>query len=469
MKVIEAVKRVLNGGYRFRLDGRPEDRLVELELPARAVIPLGQTPGREARPVVKVGDEVRAGQVVGRGDRGVSPVHASIGGRVEAVTRLGETSALAIAGDGTAGWQPLGGHSRRWDQLPGEELETLLHASGVTALDGGVPTRFGTASLSSCEVENLIIEGVEDGPYPVSVLALLAGERREHFVEGIGILQKLMPRARLHLAVSSERPGLARELTAKLGSRGPVSLHALAPKYPQGHRTLLTRTILGNDARGRAAAAKTTILSVATVLHARDAVVEGKPLMERTVALCGPGWKENLHLQVRVGTPVEFIAQKYLKPGRNRLVVNCPLTSGSLADLSVPVDRTFSSLIAVPEHQDAELLSVKRLLTGKFECNTGLHGEGRPCVFCGYCEDACPVGIIPHLLDKRVKRNLIGQDLVTYGIFECVECNLCTFVCPSKIPVARHIKLGQRKLMEHRPKKLPDKNAAVQHRGGETA
>ncbi|MFQ5681089.1 MAG: hypothetical protein ACE5GG_03445, partial [Candidatus Omnitrophota bacterium] len=37
--------------------------------------------------------------------------------------------------------------------------------------------------------------------------------------------------------------------------------------------------------------------------------------------------------------------------------------------------------------------------------------------------------------------------LMNYRIFHCIECGLCSFVCPCKIPLARNIKNGQDKLI----------------------
>ena len=79
--------------------------------------------------------------------------------------------------------------------------------------------------------------------------------------------------------------------------------------------------------------------------------------------------------------------------------------------------------------------------------DTNVHGEERPCISCGFCEEACPVRIIPHLLSKYVKRSIIDETLMNYNIFNCIECGLCSFVCPSKIPLLKHMKEGHEKLI----------------------
>ena len=68
----------------------------------------------------------------------------------------------------------------------------------------------------------------------------------------------------------------------------------------------------------------------------------------------------------------------------------------------------------------------------KENLNTALRGEARPCVFCGYCEDVCPAGIIPHLI-YRYLDNERPEDAYRVGLDQCVDCGLCSYVCLSKI------------------------------------
>ncbi len=58
------------------------------------------------------------------------------------------------------------------------------------------------------------------------------------------------------------------------------------------------------------------------------------------------------------------------------------------------------------------------------------------------------MGIIPHLLFHYVERDVIDETLLKYKIFNCIECNLCSYVCPSKISIAEFIKEGKTKLVE---------------------
>ena len=56
------------------------------------------------------------------------------------------------------------------------------------------------------------------------------------------------------------------------------------------------------------------------------------------------------------------------------------------------------------------------------------------------------MGVLPNLLHPYIERNLLDEILLRYNIFHCIDCNLCTYVCPSKIPVARLIREGKERL-----------------------
>ena len=72
----------------------------------------------------------------------------------------------------------------------------------------------------------------------------------------------------------------------------------------------------------------------------------------------------------------------------------------------------------------------KPLFNEKF--TTALRGEARPCVFCGFCENVCPVGIIPHLIYRYLDHDR-PEDAYRVEFDKCIDCGLCSYVCVSKI------------------------------------
>lgn len=465
--------RVFKGGFNFKnYEGQPAQILHNAELPEKVFIPLRQGFGVEVEPLVRKGDEVFAGQIIGRSDNSISsPVHASISGIVEDVRRINYfkrdiTMVVVRRTDGTPEIARLPGYAHDWLKLSNEEIERLIYLSGVSSLDKeGIPTRFKSSIISPVDVKNLIIHGVGSEPYNISIDLLLEGKGVLHFFEGIKILKRIMPYAKVHLAVNWHKRKIIEELMKLSSEQEWLDIYPLSPKYPQGYDEMLVPTILNQKFPYGYSAANigAVVLNVQATLGVYRAVTEGLPLVERIIALCGPSMKEHTHIKVRVGTPLGDIVLKRLKDKEpSRVVLNSLLTGVQLNDFTLPVDRAFSQLVAIPENTSREFLTflalgVKRdSYSGAFlakwlpgvskRVDTNKRGEERPCISCGYCEEICPVRIIPHLLSKYIKRGIIDETLMNYDIFNCIECGLCSFVCPSKIPLMLHIKEGHEKL-----------------------
>jgi Na+-translocating ferredoxin:NAD+ oxidoreductase RnfC subunit len=208
---------------------------------------------------------------------------------------------------------------------------------------------------------------------------------------------------------------------------------------------------------------RAAVLDLQALFHLRDAAVLGKPMLERVVALAGTGFARRPHVVARIGTPLGELAQPYLSNGREyRLVLNS-LIGGSAASGESPLPAEAGVLIAVPENHEGAFLefaspgfaSDSRSLTFAAgllplpkKTDTNLHGEHRACISCGFCEDVCPVRILPHILHRYVQKNVIDETLVRFQIFKCIDCNLCSYVCTSKIPLARLMREGKEKLVK---------------------
>lgn len=466
--------RTFKGGYRFKnYKGQVSTAMAVTELPPQVIIPLRQGFGTEVKPHVKKGERVSAGQIIGRDDNSISsPVHASVNGVVEDIKRMNyfkrEISMVVIRRtDDSQDIIPIPGHSPEWGKLKPEEIEKLIYLSGVSSLDReGIPTRFKSSIISPADVKHLIIHGVGSEPYNISLDLLLEGKLLLNFFEGVKILKRIMHNSKVHLAINAHKRNIIEPLEKLSSNFEWIDIYPLEPKYPQGYDEMLVPTILGQKFPYGYSAANigVVVLNIQAVSGVYKAVAEGMPMIERIVALCGPSFKENIHLKVRAGTPLKDIVADRLKSNSpRRVVLNSLLTGFELNDFSLPVERTVSQIIAIPENKRREFLAFTKAgirsdsYSRAFLANwlsgirklpdTNKHGEERPCISCTFCEEICPVRIIPHLLSKYVKRGVIDETLMNYDIFNCIECGLCSFVCPSKIPLVQHMKEGHEKLI----------------------
>ena len=470
----KVIRRSFGGGFRFRnYIGQPAGTLDSLTIPERVVIPMLQGFGVALKPLVEPGQTVATSQIIGRDDATPSsPVHATVNGKVTAITQIEyvgrNVPAVVIAGDGTDSWVRLEGHSTQHQRLTPEQIEELLYQSGVSGLGSeGIPTRFHTSVISPADVRHLIVHLTGSDVFNPAPDVWFAGRNRDAFIGGIEILQRVMPKAGIHIVLSRHEPVLLESIGKLTAGMPAVKLYAVDSKYPQAAPEMLVTTILGEEFPYGHAAANigVVVLDAQAVLHAYEAVVEGKPVIERLVALSGPGFLKPGHVRVRVGTPIERITAGRLKDSgdvRQRVVLDSLLSGTGVADLSLPLDRTVNQLIALPDddrrlpfafarpglHTDSFSRSFVPawLPTGK-AAGTNRHGEERPCIQCGWCARVCPVRIIPHLIYRQARVG-INELLVRYGVFNCIDCNLCSFVCPSKIALARHVREAKEKLLE---------------------
>ena len=456
----------LHGGFKFRRYlGQPGAESAALSLPGRVVIPMLQGFGVPLTPSVKPGDKVKAGQVIGRDDGTVSsPVHASVSGMVMAVSDITvdgrKVPAVTIDGDGSTESPRLDGHSTDWQRLAPEKLEELLYLSGVTGLAReGFPTKFRSSVIGPADVRHLIV--LIPGADAFNVRPEVLVPDPDRFTAGVGILARVLPRARVHIAASGNAASVLHTLPRTDG----WTYQALSDKYPQDATELLVMRALGTDFPFGYAAANigVVIADAGAVAAAWDAVVGGKPITERTIALSGPGFELPTHMRVRVGTPVERVVDGRLKSVPVRLVRNSLLAGIEVTDRSQPVLRTDSQIIAALAGAERKPFAFARpgLHTDSFSrsfvpawlstgivANTNRNGDERPCIQCGWCARVCPVRIIPHLITRMATRLGVSEALLNLNVFNCIDCNLCTFVCPSKLPLAQQIFVAKEQLLE---------------------
>jgi Na(+)-translocating NADH:ubiquinone oxidoreductase A subunit len=440
----------------------------------KVAIPLKQGCGEEVAPLVEVGDEVRAGRIIGRSDDSVSsPVHSSVNGKVVGIETIdypdGQRTVVVIESDGTDDWQTLEGYSAKWEGLSQEDLERLIYLSGASAAGRcGIPTRFRSSVTGPDDVEDVIVCGLEAEVYNCSADDLLKDERITAFAEGVKILRKVMAGARVHVVLDNSRTATIAEVSRLLAGTDGVKVCGMESRYPAHYDEVLVPTVLDREFPYGYSAANigVIVVDVEAVIRVYEAVAKGKAVIESTVALCGEGFSENVYVKARIGTPLEAVIDGRKKPDKAiRFVRNSCLTGETIGDLSAPMCRELRMLVGLVEGNEREFMSFLRpgvnrdsfskvFLSAVFKgkdsknCNTNLHGEGRPCIFCGYCQDACPTGLIPHLLFHYVEKGLTDERLVNFRIFNCIECNLCSYVCVSKIALAGHIRDGKKKLAE---------------------
>lgn len=466
------------GGHRFpAFEGEPSGKIERLPLPKRVYVPLrqgimpwGQTHRREFQPELKPaiaeGERVKAGAIIAQSDEEIAtPLHAPISGTVVEITKKphpwgGEAPAVVIESDGQDDWERLG-ITKEPEELTAEELQEIFYRAGVTdGGDTGFPTEFKTSPLAPERVERLLIAAVDDEPFVRFNTALLA-HGLEHFLKGLELMRRALGGVETHLALSFARDHTERELIKRIVAESPdwLEVHLLPPRYPQGRAEPLIRALFGREVPpgGLPSDVGVVVQDVAHVLAAYEAVYEGKPFIERVIALAGSGLARPMLLRVRMGTPLREVLAEWLLPG-SRVLVESALSGFEVQDLEAPVVRNTRAVIALrgprkrllawtdPGFRHASFTRVFLAMPALAKrADFGLHGPERPCIKCGFCLDVCPQELAPNFLGEYAAHE-VRDELEELNILACIECGLCSYVCPSKLPLLEQIRAGKRAL-----------------------
>jgi len=468
MAIVAALKTFKGGHYFRRFEGLPAGRIQSALIPRRVRLPLRQGFGEEAAPIVAEGTQVKTGRIIARSDEAIStPVHAPITGVVTAIEEGphpldGEpTTYVTIEADekGSEEWEPLKLPKGNFERWGAEELGRILYEAGVTALGkAGFPTPFRSSDAEPADVKYLLINAVETEPFVRGDRALLY-EEFEKFLTGIKILKSALGNIEVHLGVGYDQPQILEELEVRMEYYDWLYLHPLLPKYPQGTDEVLIKTLLNVEVpSGRSpTAVGAVVCDVQQVIAAYEAVIEGRPFIERVISIGGSAIAQPANVRVRLGIPVGELLREFGHKTPSRVILGGPMRGRSISDVEAPILRNVRALVALlePDRSRSPLGaydSYTRILPPlgrRRRATTALNGPVRPCIRCGYCVEVCPQNLFPIWIAEASEGGELRR-AEELDLLACIECGLCSYVCPSKIPVMERIQQGKRLLREER-------------------
>ncbi|HSH26664.1 MAG TPA: electron transport complex subunit RsxC, partial [Wenzhouxiangella sp.] len=417
-------------------------------LPQRLFIALRQHQGETGRLLVEPGERVLKGQALTEsGDDFIVPEHAPTSGAIgdvidhpSAFPPGGTRPTVVLQPDGEDRWAtryPLDD----WQERPADEIVDHLHRSGLAGLGGAMfPTaaklRGGWKSLHT-----VILNGAECEPW-IACDEMLMRERARDVVEGGLILARAAGARRVVIAIEDRMGQVGeklREATRELDAEAKVRIRKVFTIYPEGGERQIIQALTGREVPhdGLPQDLGVVVHNVGTAAAARDAVVDGRPMIERIVTVTGPGIVDPRNLLALIGTPFSHLVEAAggYRDNVTRLILGGPMSGTALASDDIAVTKGSNCVLALTHEETAPAQPVM------------------PCINCGECMRVCPARLLPQTLFKLIE----AQDYdgaADYDLIDCIECGCCAAVCPSHIPLVdfyRHGKdeLAQRKL-DHR-------------------
>ncbi|MDI6861313.1 MAG: electron transport complex subunit RsxC [Caldisericia bacterium] len=407
------------------------------------LIPLHQHTGAPNEPLVKQGDYVKIGQKIGETHAKVyAPVHSSISGEVKGIENVvlptGRTSlAVRIKNDGKneVFYEPR--NLSQVENLTKEELLNIIKDSGIVGMGGAAfPTHIKLSPPPDKKIEYLIINGAECEPFLTCDYRLMI-EESEGIVKGIEILNRILNPNKIFIGIEDNKIQAAKELEKFIKSSSINNLTEiiiLKTKYPQGSEKHLIKAITGREvpSGGLPFDVGCIVQNVQTVFAIKEAIYDGKPSIERVLTISGSGIKETKNLRVKIGTIAEDII-KYcggFNGNLKKIIFGGPMMGFSSYTLNIPVTKGTSGILLFTDKEVKEY-------------------EEYPCIRCGRCADACPMSLMPMLIDAY-SRIEVFEKAKYYGALDCIECGACAYVCPSKRHLVQSIRFAKSELLKKR-------------------
>ncbi len=409
-----------------------KDRSIQrFPLPDVVYVYMSNHAGAPAKVVVQKDQEVKTGQVIGEPAGFISAyVHSPVTGKVVDVKKMPHpivgrpVDTVIIERTGEDEWELLNHHGD-YETLPPEEIVEIVKKAGIVGLGGAMfPTHVKLSPPPDKRIDTLIINGAECEPY-LTIDYRLMLERADDLLKGIKILKKVLRVDRVFVGVEDNKPDAIKHLRGILIEEN-VDVVPLRTKYPQGSEKHLIYAITGRKVPrgGLPLDVGVVVQNVGTVIAIKEAVVDGKPLVERGLTVTGEGVEKPGNFVVRIGTPAKVILEHVgLKEDVERVLFGGPMMGIAIRDLNTPIMKGTSGITALlPEQTQLKM--------------------PKPCIRCSKCVMVCPMNLEPYLLYHLILKKRY-DDAVNIGLLDCIECGSCSYVCPSKIEHVRQIKLGK--------------------------
>lgn len=420
-----------------------ECKIEVLPLPEVVYVSMAQHLGAPAKPVVNVGDFVKAGQVIGEPGGFISAfVHSPVSGTVKSIAPRKDLAGnnmthieIAVEGDIWADGIDLS--DTLVTKIP-DDRELILkkiQECGVVGLGGATfPTHVKLNPAPGKVAECLIINGAECEPFLTSDYRIMI-ERSKEIALGAAIMQKVLGGCPCVIGIEENKPEAVKAMSAAIGDLKlqKIEVKLLKKRYPQGGEKQLIDAVMHRQVRsgGLPIDVGAVVQNAATALAVYEAVQKNKPLVTNTLTVTGDCIPENRqhNYLFRIGIPLSYIIEYAggIPEGAAKIISGGPMMGKAIANIDATTVKGSSSVLFLSKGM------TKRK-------------EESACIRCGRCADACPMGLEPFLLNRLAKAGDLDE-LEARSVQDCIECGCCLYSCPAYIPLLDRIRPAKAAVM----------------------
>lgn len=438
-KILRPVKRIHGGALLPHLKGTAESETVVMPPPNIVKIPMSQHIGAPASPVVKVGDKVFVGTLIGGAQGFVSAsVHSSVSGTVKEVAEStvngSKCICVSIESDGDMRPDPT---IEPFDVKTKEDIAEAAHRCGLVGLGGaGFPARVKLTVNKEKPIDTLIINGAECEPYITSDYRECIEDYND-VIEGVYLLKKILKVKRVIICIESNKKKAIEKLyniaADKRDKGNRIRLMKLPTSYPQGAEKVIIYSATGRKVPAGKLPSDVgcIVMNITSVGTLYRYIRTGMPLVSKRITVDGDAVNEPKNVLVPIGTPIKDLLEFAggVSEDADKILFGGPMMGIAVCDENAVIEKRNNGITVMKKPKR------ERTATA--------------CIRCGRCASACPMRLYPAMVEGAVNRQNT-EALKNLNVNYCMECGCCSYICPAGRPLTQAMRLAKASLRKEK-------------------
>jgi len=301
-----------------------------------------------------------------------------------------------------------------------EELITFMMNAGIVGCGGaGFPTYIKYRDAK--DVHTLLINAVECEPYITADYKII-NDQLDDLVYGVSTMLKMSEAKEAIIAIKKTKKDLIGKVNKALEGQSNIRVQEVPDQYPMGWERTLVYEIFKKRYNKLPGEVGVIVNNATTAIAFAEALKSGKPILEKICTFSGEGLNHPTNVKVPVGVTVKEIVEQIGGYAAEEVIVvgGGPMMGRAQTNDEVVITTSSNAIIIVkPEPVDTIA-----------------------CLRCGRCNDHCPAGLLPVRINNA---EAVGDVKLLQKLRadQCIECGMCTYVCPSKIEVTESVRRGK--------------------------
>lgn len=409
-----------------------------MPIPSIITVPMSMHIGAPAKPIVKAGDTVKVGQLIGEAAQGLSsPVYSGVSGIIKKVDEITTVTGaivqtVVIESDGL---QTIAETVIPPTVSSREDFLEAIKNSGLVGLGGaGFPT-IVKLSADISKINALVVNGAECEPYITSDTRTMLDES-DLVAKGISMVMQYLEISQTVIGIERNKPDCITAMKKATEKMDGVEVRSLPSMYPQGGEKVLIYHTLGRVVEeGKLPLdCGVIVMNCTTLACLAKYILTGMPLVEKCITVDGSAIQSPKNVIAPIGSKamdlIDFCGGFSEVP--RKILMGGPMMGIALSDLSMPILKQTNALLALNE-KDATPPKVT------------------PCIKCGRCMQHCPFGLSPDQISNAYKAG-DAEKLEKLKVNLCMECGCCSYVCPAKRNIVQRNKMAKTMLRQYQMK-----------------